>query len=491
MSSVYDDLTEAAEAATNAIRRRRNRVTRVRVLYTALPVLLVFPAGYAGYEAIRWMVGAPASPLGWGTLVAWTLALPLVWIAFGWISTLGRHVPRRDALATLDEQLGLQGRLLTAEEFLEAPTRTPFMRAAIEDAAQHLPGVRDATIELDRAPLPALGGRWRWGVASAVVLVAGLGLSRLERAPAAATGAGSQQVAAVPPQPAARGEERGRDAAADPQPEPPPDEESPDSGQQETEGLAGDMASDDMKQSEGTTGAGKAAAATAAQGGGRSQAAPSQQGQKSLEDPKPSKAPKPNAATKPKPQPKPQEKKESEDSGSTTGRGASKGSNRNPATSDWNSRDHVAEPDDKSLENDEDVDDEDEEQESRGGVQPNLRDRKPPVNRDLRIGFGNRPSPDANGRGGPSEQKKSRGVASLVLGVPIPDRIKGQPNPGQTKITQERIEPKPDRAAPIDAADRGARDGPIGPVARRSVPPWMAPYVREYFLTLRQQPIRP
>ena len=52
----------------------------------------------------------------------------------------------------------------------------------------------------------------------------------------------------------------------------------------------------------------------------------------------------------------------------------------------------------------------------------------------MQIGFGNRPSPDANGRGGPSQAKKSRGTASLILGVPIPDHIKGQPNPGKTKI---------------------------------------------------------
>ena len=33
-------------------------------------------------------------------------------------------------------------------------------------------------------------------------------------------------------------------------------------------------------------------------------------------------------------------------------------------------------------------------------------------------------------------------VASLVLGVPIPDRVKGRPGPGRTKITQERVEPE-------------------------------------------------
>ena len=178
------------------------------------------------------------------------------------------------------------------------------------------------------------------------------------------------------------------------------------------------------------------------------------------------------------PQPK---KQPSEESGATAGRGSSRGSNKNPANTDWASKDQVTNPEDEGVDDDQEIEDEEEEQESRGGIQPNLRDRKPPVNRDLRIGFGNNKNPDANGRGGPSEQKKSRGVASLVLGVPVPDRIKGQPNRGKTKVTQERIEPKPEDASSIAAQDRAQRDQPIGSVVRYDLKFWMQRLVRQYF----------
>ena len=99
----------------------------------------------------------------------------------------------------------------------------------------------------------------------------------------------------------------------------------------------------------------------------------------------------------------------------------------------------------------------------------------------------NQPDPDANGRGGPSEMKKSRGTASLVLGVPIPDRVKGQPNPGKTKITQERIEPRAEETSNLDAEARRPREEPIGPLRRRELAPWMRTLVREYFLTQRNR----
>ena len=146
----------------------------------------------------------------------------------------------------------------------------------------------------------------------------------------------------------------------------------------------------------------------------------------------------------------------------------------------------AATPEDDDSDEEDEVDDEEEEQESRGGVQPNMRDRRPPVNRDLQIGFGNaRPNPDANGRGGPSGQKKSRGVASLVLGVPIPDRVNGQPNKGRIRITQQRITPEAEQSDAVAAEDRTARQGPVGPIADPDFSPWLHDLVRRYFLQRR------
>ena len=229
-------------------------------------------------------------------------------------------------------------------------------------------------------------------------------------------------------------------------------------------------------------GSGRSSGAQSTSGAGPSRGAPSNQSQESDErEPKEPKEQRTPEARPPADQPPRDPRTAEEDSGATAGMGSARGSNRNPTASNWQSRDQQGTPDEEDIDDDTDIEDEDEEQENRGGMQPNLRDRKPPVSRDLRIGFGNNANPDANGRGGPSEQKKSRGTASLVLGVPVPDRVKGQPNPGRTRITQERVEPREEDAGATAAEERVPRAMPSGPVARASLQPWMRSLVSDYF----------
>ena len=244
----------------------------------------------------------------------------------------------------------------------------------------------------------------------------------------------------------------------------------------------------DIKKSRGSSGEGRSAEAQTASGSGDARGQPTNQGQSGKSTKKKSK--KKRKKKKKRPDPKrerAEDKKPEDDSGSTAGRGAASGSNKSPASSSWSSKDQVVSDDEEDLEDDEEVDDEFDNSDARGGVQPYLRDRKPPVNRDLGIGFGNGKNPDANGRGGPSQLKKSRGVASMVLGVPIPDHVKGRPNPGKTKITQERVEPKADQAEPADAQARRARNAPAGHLTKAELVPWMRDLVRSYFLSLRSQ----
>jgi len=278
--------------------------------------------------------------------------------------------------------------------------------------------------------------------------------------------------------------ERKTPAAEDAPPTVTRTEEAPGGREAAEEGASGEIP-DTSRDTRGATGEGRSAEASSSQGAGQSKGVPSAQGQVSV-PPERKKKPKPKKKKRTEePDAAPTEtkkKNEEEKSGSTAGSGAASGSNRNPSTSEWSSKDHVSETDDDPVEDDSDVDDDDSESEARGGMQPNLRDRRPPVNRDLSIGFGNEPDEEANGRGGPGQTKKSRGTASLVLGVPIPDHIKGQPNPGRTKITQERVEPKDDDAQNVTAADRGRRTAPAGNVSRPHMSPWMRAIVRAYFL---------
>jgi len=92
-------------------------------------------------------------------------------------------------------------------------------------------------------------------------------------------------------------------------------------------------------------------------------------------------------------------------------------------------------------------------------------------------------------KGGKSSQpiKKSRGVASLMLGVPLPDRIKGKARTGYIKKTQEKSEPKTEKMQALRAQDRLERTGLIKPIAHPVMSPALQQIVRDYFEINAQQ----
>jgi hypothetical protein len=110
------------------------------------------------------------------------------------------------------------------------------------------------------------------------------------------------------------------------------------------------------------------------------------------------------------------------------------------------------------------------------------RDRNQSASRELSIsGDG----PPADGRGGPTPPKKSRGTAALVLGVRLPDRVRGQSNPGTAKTSIEQVPPAaiPAPTAPAEpAAGGGAQTGQT-PVVRS---PELDAAIRKYHELLRQ-----
>lgn len=130
----------------------------------------------------------------------------------------------------------------------------------------------------------------------------------------------------------------------------------------------------------------------------------------------------------------------------------------------------------------EDIEDENEANRQRGGVQPTLKDRNEAPSREL--GISGDQGPPGTGRGGPTPPKKSRGTASLVLGVPVPDFVKGRLGPGTTKVTHERVRPAPVDGRPAIGAPASPRSGPEAPAHRRDVPAPVARLVRDYLITL-------
>ncbi len=490
MSELRNELDALSGEAERFIKAKRRRAAAVIGVKRFLPLVIVVPALWLMLSVVLHL-GTGGVSGGWPWwIVILTVLLPAGCIFLVVAMAAMQPVDRRDALAALDQELGLEDRLVTAEEFLRSDLESPFVAAALSDAARVAPQARAAVLKLERDRFELGQREWRFLAASAILLLIGSWVGGRDAAVNDMDGtAGSLDSDVVVL------DVRDEDSLTRPEPEtrdervePEPSEAVP--AKSKSAATRRDKAgklSDQTKESEGKTGEGRSSDAESTSGASESRGMPSNQSQQSKAGEKPNKK---DAKKKPKPPTdlKPTEKKTAEEnSGSTAGKGSSKGSNKNPAVSKWSSKDQVTTQDDQEIEDDEDTEDEEEDQESRGGMQPNLRDRKPPVSRDLRIGFGNQKNPDANGRGGPSEAKKSRGTASLVLGVPIPDRVKGQPNPGKTKITQERIEPKAEESAAIEASARKSRQTPAGNVQERELTPWMRTLIREYFLTLRNK----
>lgn len=474
------ELDELARKGAEVIRGQRSR----RAVERGLDEALMIAVGLLGVLLVAQMAGADISGL---TMLGWAFALGALWLPLRAAAASLKAVARRPSLLEIDRQLELKDRLTTAAEFVESDDRTPFMELALADAHDHVERARKASLTTPPTEwaMTDLGKR----LVASLVLLSLLALAiddatgGLEDADTPPT---NTEVSETDPE-----QERPIDPPTDRDPEPEDPTETPappKGGAPAKPGKESSPPTRDVKKSRGKTGQGKSADAASASGKGAARGTPSGQGQSTSTNKDRTKKKK-----KKEPKKRPDKKQETdrpreseEQSGATTGRGAASGSNKSPAASTWSSKDQVTSDDEEDLEDDEEVDDEFDNSDARGGLQPQLRDRKPPVNRDLGIGFGNGKNPDANGRGGPSQRKKSRGVASLVLGVPIPDHIKGRPNSGKTKITQERVEPQPEDIASVGAGTRTARKAPAGHLANPELAPWMQDLVRTYFGTLRK-----
>ncbi len=491
---IRQDLDTIAERSSQELATAYGRREFGRIFRASLPLVALVPLFFLVTQLAYWNGGGNPRLLPAVVVVLLAIGLPL---AFAWLASREARrtgIQRGQALGEVDRQLALDGRLQAADDFVQRPLLTGFELAAIEDAGTKTAAAKSAT--LTHRPAVIDWGPWSavWASVGAVSLLLLLWVGTFDvRHKFRAAALDTQVVAMGGDVAEALVDESNEPVRAPELPAPLPLDaatKTPQGQAPAEQAEASPDVSETVKESAGKTGAGRSSGALSSSAGSESRSTPSAQGQSSepsdreeKKKPKPKK--KPTASEE---VPAPDEKPEEEESGATAGKGSSKGSNKNPTASEWKSRDQVTESDDQDIEDDEESEDDEEEQENRGGVQPNLRDRRPPVSRDLQISFGNRSDPDANGRGGPSEQKKSRGVASLVLGVPIPDRIKGRPGAGPTKITQERIEPQAEEPAALKGAARIARSKPTGPLSSLDLEPSLKALVRRYFLNRRATP---
>ncbi|MDP7061371.1 MAG: hypothetical protein QF489_00360, partial [Planctomycetota bacterium] len=307
----------------------------------------------------------------WPWLIVAMAALAIRMLLCVWLER-AFTIDRAHAIGEWDRQLHLSDRLLAADDFLHGPERSAFQEAAVEDAAERIARTREASLHFKRQPWQA-SALARPALAMLLLIMTG-GLVGQWRVQAAED---STDIRVQLPGNAfevdALTETDNPDNEA-PQPESSSEPATPSTERHataETRAYSADI-EEKSKDSQGKTGSGRSAAAESSTGAGNSQGTPSQQGQISKPAEEKTKAKrKPPKLQKPQKQDDKPKSEDEQESGSTAGRGSSKGSNRNPASSDWSSKDHVNTPDDDDLEDEEETDDEEEEQHARGGMQPN------------------------------------------------------------------------------------------------------------------------
>jgi hypothetical protein len=458
-----------------------------------LALFLVVPVLALAVTAAGWVLGR-----AWRLPAGWTLALcplpPALYLVWTLLSLCRKRPRRREGLAVFDELLDLKDRLQTADEFLTLAQPTPFMEAAIEDAAPALEKAGRTSLDWDWGrPWTELRRLTVVPLLAVLLLLLGVLLPVFSRTGAAPVEPEQRSVELAGDQPLPP-ETRSPVPVRKPPVSPRPGQERPEDGLRK--GTKGEPSTAEIAETPSSrlTGRDKISLGTSegsqtsqATSSGRASQASGMPGSQAPSGGQPKTPDGKQKDKKPKEveAPDSKRKKVEDRSGTTAGLGSSSGSSRNPASSEGSGKDRTEAEDNEEFEQEEDVNDEESESEARGGLQPNLRDRRPPVNRDLSIGFGNRASSDSNGRGGPGDRKKSRGVASLVLGVPIPDHVKGQPNPGRVKVNQERVRPQGEDMPRGVAEDRGRRSSPAGHLSERALDAPTRDIVREFFLSTR------
>jgi len=477
------DFEELGELARKGIAEERRAAAALPAIELALRALVYLSLAFLLYLLLAHSVGSAWPVPGVLASIAILLLPPCLLASYRVARAGNQPIELAEALAALDERHGFEDRLQTASEFLPRSQENPFMRAAVLDATEAIARARELGLPAREAESARPGQIRALAALACLLFVAALLIPRPFAPPV--TKRDRLQLAGKGIESSPKDRTKTREEL--PPERPDAELKTPPKARQRSASAKKGKRDADLsmaeKKTEGVLGSGQSADAASASGASEARGAPSSQAQSSGKVKKPSKR-KPKKKKKKKKAKPPEEataKKPAEDSGSTAGRGAASGSNKSPSASPWSSKDQVTSEDEEDLEDDEEVDDETDSSDARGGVQPHLRDRRPPVNRDLGIGFGNQKNPDANGRGGPSEQKKSRGVAALVLGVPIPDHIKGKPNPGKTKITQERVKPRPEGGRGETAKSRGTRNEGMGYLHRQELMPWMRKLLKRYF----------
>lgn len=443
---------------------------------------------------------AGAQAPDWKTLVALTLAGPLNYFVVRVLWLYFHFQPERTvALALYDHHLTTQDRLVTADAFLASPDlntaaqHSGFMRAAVNDA-------QPTVLRALAAPLPPLSvpdwqvrrASW-WGVPAALALLF-LGHFVLIPSDTGASTAGKTPpvLAATTPAPKPPEDPRVSARRSNRPPlspivaEPPGNEDKT-----QTQTRAMKRMARKEQATDGQPGSGGGSQASTSNSGAHSAGLASSQRSapkekkpeaKQTEDPEEKESPE---SKKKKPKPKKQDTSQlAVDANSGQGKSSSASGSLNPfeapEEADKTGLGMLADAEDDGE------DDEDEQEKSNPVNKPMGHTKQPAVDRNL----SNQPpgdGPPQNGRGGPGDVKKTRGVPSMILGIPVPDRVPGTPSAGRSKVSQEYTRPKEESHPALEAQARDARVGTVGHIEQPDLVPWRRTLVENYFFSLRQR----
>jgi hypothetical protein len=415
---------------------------RLRVLPRAgAKALLGVAAIFLFLRALSWLAATPAPGM---IHVLASLAL-IGLVLFLRALASGLHDGRKQthhAAESLDLAHATHNRIATAIALLQTADNSPFARAAIRDGFEHLQRLKSQKPHSDPTTL-----RWKRtclsSVAGLTLILVGLGLSpKVKR-----VGNGMKPNAAI-------AESGITNAEIDPASQPqdphthdtqkvtrdrlgkPPDaarkeerSERPEPGSRSEGGMG--------REAAGESGSGQAVSKTssAASGGGAKPEPGESEAAKPT--PKPGER-KPQEAARPKPA------GEEKQGGSISASGSSGAGSMQSSQNEWSSKVKAKADDSDDFQADEAADEDMDPDKQRLGVQPALKSRSARISRELSLMMGLDPSnQQKRGRGGPGGQKKSRGTATMIMGVPVPGFLRGRLLAGPTKSTQEEVEPSP------------------------------------------------
>ena len=487
------DLDSIVHRAPRSMRAWAWRQAAERGATALVPATVPIPCLVLAASVWSLFAGRSWWPFGAATTVTFAIAVPLACYLVATVLAYLRHPPSRAmALAFHDHHLGLRDRLQAADNFLHTEVRSAFAQAAIEDAACFARQALTAELPKLQWRLPALRvARWPVGALALAVLIAGLFLHGESVKPRSGSstkiseiGEGNENPVAAMPLSENPDEDTARRDVRRPPPRLSPHAKrsfalAPDVGDERRPLGMGDSPGDFEPSERHPTNAqssqaGLAAAGASSQGADQATRPPRERTRRSQ-----GKRGKPTKIRH----------EENASSGVSGGGGSSAGSRL--AASDHPAADNKVRGNERQADvADEAEDEDDEEQKAASTRKPMLSNQKAPVDRSMSpSGMGNQERDDLNSRSGPGGLKKTRGVAAMLLGVPMPDHLRGQPNPGRVKMQREHSAPEERAAHAVDAKPHGRRDAAFGDISHMRLPPRARNTVRDYFLAQRRTTI--